>query len=780
MRTPTHETSVEDFWQTYVGPLGYQRVSSRDMRDILKRLRSEGHIKCGKWSSLKPQEGLMADSAYKTSLVKVVNAVLKAAATCPSGRFSTDKRTTLFESRSQYEELREVPGAGTHDPESFHVDALHHLRESTYVPGARSGNACCNRIQSRRHKRLINTADVVSSWQIKAKCGSTYLDPSYKTCAAAGQYLYADIRRKFHFAITIEGTQARLWCHSRSLSVVTEMFDIHTSKEELIQWILFVSFATEHQLGFDQTVARVADKTKRWQYQFDIPQSDNTVRTYQTIDTLYESCTASLGHGALRVYKVKRVTEKGKADTFSREDKQVYVLRDCWLLDDEGINLETEDQQALKRALQACTQSKEELDEVSRHFMQIEAEGVVEREELKLLGRKHRRTLFRHVCVDLYKIRDPAVFFFALDKAVFVLDWFRRIGWMHRDISPGNIMVRRLSETSTGPLCERYMAHLADLEWCREYSKISPQEFVAGTMRYMAFEALNDRHMFTQGSKKIKLADTYFVQNPLHDLESTLWMALEFAMCYVPRRLLSTKFCEDPSSTLVSLERRCNDLFPHSTPATWERTMFLLKAPSWKEVESLLRKIHGDDSPLTRLPSLLIDLTGVHEAVEKRIDYDGYQFDDDGAQKRMPKELFDEHAKIYDDVRAVFQTISRYYADVEGQDAFVPLGRVDLCTGKIFAEPDITPSEGSACEAMNVDEEEQDEDRDEQDNHQPRTTKRKAPDEEAALPRRPKRLRTRAPPDTPLQTHKRTKVHQAESGRQALRRSARLVARNNR
>ncbi|KAI5822662.1 hypothetical protein K523DRAFT_287805 [Schizophyllum commune Tattone D] len=780
MPAPTHAVSVEGFWQTYIEPLGYERVSPQDMNCLLKRLRSEGLIQGRNWNDLELQE-LMSDSAYKTSLVKVVNAVLNAAAaTCPSGRFSRVKRMSLFESRSQYEELLEVPGVRAYDPETFHVDALHHLCKSTYVPGARAGNACCNRIRSRRHKRLVNTADVVSSWLIKARRVSGYIDASYKSCAAAGQYLYADIRRKFHFAITVEGSQARLWCHSRSLSVVTNTFDIHASKEELIQWILFVSFATEHQLGFDQTVTRVVDKRKRWQYQFDIPHDNNTVRTYQTVDTLYESCTSSLGHGAVRVFKVRRVTEKGKADTFSKEDKQVYVLRDCWLLDDEGIDLETETQQALKRALEACTQSKEEVEDVSRYLMQIDAEGIVENEELKILGRKHRRTLFRHVCTDLYKVHDPAVFFFALDKAVFVLNWFRRIGWMHRDVSPGNIMVRRLSGSSAGPLCQRYTAHLADLEWCREYSKISPREFVAGTMRYMAFEALNGRHMFTQGSKKIKLADTYFVQNPLHDLESLLWMALEFAMCYVPRRLLSTKSCEDLSSTLVLLERRINGLFPRSTPATWERTIFLLKAPSWKEVESLLRKVHGDDSPLVRLPSLLIDLTNVYEAVEKRIDYDGYQFDDDGAQKRMPKELFDEHAKIYDDVRAVFQTILRYYADVEGQDAFVPLGQVDLCTGEIFAEPDAAPSEGSAFGAMDVDEEEKDEDRDEQENHQPRTTKRKAPDEEAVPPCRPKRLRTTAPPDAPPQTHKRAKVNRAESGRQALRRSARLVARNNR
>ena len=56
----------------------------------------------------------------------------------------------------------------------------------------------------------------------------------YKSCAAAGQYLCADIRRKFHFAITVEGSQARLWCHSRSLSVVTNTFDIHAVRGHLI------------------------------------------------------------------------------------------------------------------------------------------------------------------------------------------------------------------------------------------------------------------------------------------------------------------------------------------------------------------------------------------------------------------------------------------------------------------------------------------------------------------------------------------------------------------
>ena len=56
-----------------------------------------------------------------------------------------------------------------------------------------------------------------------------------------------------------------------------------------------------------------------------------------------------------------------------------------------------------------------------------------------------------------------------------VLSWLRRIGWLHRDISSGNLMLRRLLTTTTdAPLQERYQLKLHDLEYSLEYAE-APQ-----------------------------------------------------------------------------------------------------------------------------------------------------------------------------------------------------------------------------------------------------------------------------------------------------------------
>lgn len=64
----------------------------------------------------------------------------------------------------------------------------------------------------------------------------------------------------------------------------------------------------------------------------------------------------------------------------------------------------------------------------------------------------------------------------VLTRLNLVLSWLRRIGWLHRDISTGNLMLRRIvsDDSSGGPLCERYQLKLHDLEYALEYSWTSP------------------------------------------------------------------------------------------------------------------------------------------------------------------------------------------------------------------------------------------------------------------------------------------------------------------
>ena len=230
-------------------------------------------------------------------------------------------------------------------------------------------------------------------------------------------------------------------------------------------------------------MTRVVDKHGQWQYQFDVLTEDNMVRTYQTIKALSpDRCADSPFDRAMHVFEVQRVTTKGCGDSFSTVDTNTYALQDYWRSDVEGRNSETRSQRKLYGALKAHTSSADELREVWAHFMEFLADGVVRWEDMRAcasapdipanqynyeegglpseseeddaacqsaqeevsgasaeiascesceegsesnqadndsVARLRHRTLHAHVCVDLYQVNEPAVFFFALDKAVF-------------------------------------------------------------------------------------------------------------------------------------------------------------------------------------------------------------------------------------------------------------------------------------------------------------------------------------------------------------------------
>ncbi|KAL1673560.1 hypothetical protein EV122DRAFT_222479, partial [Schizophyllum commune] len=647
-----------------------------------------------------------------------------------------------------------------------------------------------------------------------------------------GHYLYADIRRRFHFSLTIEGTIARLWCHNRSHSGATKPFDIHKNKRDLIQWFLFVSFANEAQLGFDPTTVRVLDANNQWQYQFDVHHPDVGVCTYQTVSILHENCAAKLYSRAMRVFKVKLVVEKGKADSWSSDDTQEYALRDYWLYDDEQTHLEFEIQAKLYQALKDATRTRKQFNEVWQHFLPIVADGVVQWEDVRdsvpappkdatpykyedelnpgkrpsrdaqvvgsglrsgagyigvttpaaspptlrqLLGRKHCRTLYGHVCVDLYKIDDPALFFHALDRTVFVLSWLRRIGWMHRDISPGNVMLRCVPKSDGKPLCERYLVQLADLEYAKEYAKMSQHDPRTGTGDYMAIEAQVRQHIFKEQCIVRLLAARYFAHNFIHDLESTAWMALEFAMRHVPRRELESRDWLGLNPVLTEMWTLGNQIFPNSTDPTQERRDMLMSVMFRDRVSGLLRQVYGDESPLLRLVDLFTKLWMVYKDLEFAVSAEAAEA---AGLKRMPASLFDEHASIYDEFRKVFQAISNAHLDLEGQDAFIPLWRIDFDTG------DIRPRTSPAPFQPQVNKETKGKRKEREDAPNPPPCSKRSRTVAAPAPPRTKRSRATAAvappvspplPAAPRRSRKRTKSNDSQ---QPLRRSSRLAERS--
>ncbi|TRM65723.1 hypothetical protein BD626DRAFT_397737 [Schizophyllum amplum] len=753
----TRECTVDDFYATYITPKGWKRVNNTSMRGIISKLTEGGHInEDGQWRDLLTDEKFHGENAHFGRLAKVVEAVVEAASSQMPRRFAKNKRTCLFNSRPDNETLSEVEGS------SFHVDAFNHFAKSTYTSDSSSGSAQYTTLGSGSGNTCnINTADVTFSYEFKLqKDDKKVLDDDMKTIGAAGHYLFADLRRASHFALTSEGKWARLWNHSRSHSAVTLFFDIHKNKEELIQGILFSSFADEFQLGFDPTVVRVLDSKKYWQYQFDVCHNDGTTHTYQTTEILHENCAAALYTRAMRVFKVRRVSERG--DGLSLLDCDDNVLRDYWLWDDDDTLLEREIQNSLRAKFKEAAASDEEFEEIWKHFLHIEADGVVawngyrdavpappaastpykfadplnpkgsksskarvegstprqeagyigparpaqlESAPLQLHGRKHCRTLYTEVCVDLYKVDDPALFFFALEESVFTISWLRRVDSMHRDMSPGNTMLWQLAAAdesnspSKKPLCERYVTKMADLEYLKDYDKISMHDPITGTGDYMAIEVSHRMHLFYDSGLSGLLARRYFSYNFLHDLESILWMALDFVMHRMPRDRLLDKAtwatCREHAVCMVS---HANRLFVNTTEPVSARELLIKDVEASEELKETLASVYGLESPLVALADLLPTLRRTYKTVEdSTIVPHGSTRNAPQVTERMAASLFHANAKIYDDARKVFRDIITHYTPSEGLQPLVLLSQVDLQTGELLISE---PAEGSKDQPM--------------------------------------------------------------------------------
>ncbi|KAI4519755.1 hypothetical protein K525DRAFT_205332 [Schizophyllum commune Loenen D] len=466
---------------------------------------------------------------------------------------------------------------------------------------------------------------------------------------------------------------------------------------------------------------------------------------------------------AMHVFEVQRVTTKGCGDSFSTVDTNTYALQDYWRSDVEGRNSETRSQRKLYGALKAHTSSADELREVWAHFMEFLADGVVRWEDMRAcapapdipakpydyeegglssseseegdtacqseqeeasgasaeisscesceegsessqadnnsVARLRHRTLHAHVCVDLYQVNEPAVFFFALDKAVFVLSWLRRIGWLHRDISSGNLMLRRLLTTSTdAPLHERYQLKLHDLEYSLEYAEAPQPDDGVGTNDFAAVEMATQKYMFAHTAEPSALPKTCaserpsgslvfniaFHRNFFHDLESTAWIAMEFALSFIPRRRIQSDDWPCLWRSLIGsmLDFR-GALFPKSRTEIEYRVEMLTEPATREEVARVLRNVYGADSPVSKIPDLFAKLREAYDGVENKFRDSDVPIGDGDApsERRLPASLFENYAEIYDVFRATFQELSNYYALEEGKK---PLVELDHFAGKML------------------------------------------------------------------------------------------------
>ncbi|KAI0341452.1 hypothetical protein BDW22DRAFT_1359015 [Trametopsis cervina] len=395
-------------------------------------------------------------------------------------------------------------------------------------------------------------------------------DNNVKIIWSLNRCMRETVQRRFVFGYTIEDASMRLWFCSRADLFVSEQFNFITDHDKLIHFFLSVMFASRSQLGYDPTInpsvalgnekKKMYDITVRW---ID-PHQQVCKTTYRTLDPLANvSAEAAQGRGT-RVWKGREIDKNGNVTG------NIVVVKDCWIDDDrtrEGDTLA-----AIGQAAQASDNPlhKQRFD---RHFLHVVCHGDVyiddEKDNTFALMRKsaplpsslppyelkrlegavgvakkalvehgsktHYRIVFLECGETIDKLTSAKKICNALHEANTGLSTLHELGWIHRDISAGNVLVMNNGA-----------AKIADLEYSKRHDDDAPVHHGrTGTYCFVAEEIQHQCHLFVpipdddgddDGNVLVRHRAP-FKSNALHDLESLWWLSLYLTLS---RRVVST------------------------------------------------------------------------------------------------------------------------------------------------------------------------------------------------------------------------------------------------
>ncbi|GJE95060.1 hypothetical protein PsYK624_112390 [Phanerochaete sordida] len=418
-----------------------------------------------------------------------------------------------------------------------------------------------------------------------------------------------DASRRFVLGFTIENRSMRWWYCSRSEVFVTKEIDFFAEQELVCDFFLRVMLGERSQLGWDSTM-RPAPSTKAQETtQYDITvhdvSSDKLIeRTFRTKRLIWNYGADALRGRGTRVWAAVEVINK-------KETMDMVVVKEAWR-DESRL---PEGKLAADIRKQILTRGPKDVKVLDALFMETVAygdvliDGAVDStaafkpcranaplpEKLSVIhvsvGNKHKRrivgaarlghqvidkkakrrssvvkyptkihhrTVFKDVGEPLLQVESLKDVFTSLSQVITGLKLLHRYGWVHRDISYGNVL--RVKEYTK----------ITDIEYAKEVSETSTHRGVrTGTPYFMAIEVATGSYMFmpekqaevtsavddedlvadldnnTKAAKSAAPLEQppipppisekhsegvkpviYFRHNPLHDLESVAWLSL--------------------------------------------------------------------------------------------------------------------------------------------------------------------------------------------------------------------------------------------------------------
>lgn len=186
--------------------------------------------------------------------------------------------------------------------------------------------------------------------------------------------MFADPRRRFRFAVTIEDTDMRLWYLSRAICFVSKAFNFITvrimllhprrstvdvqnlqDQQPFVHFLISTSFATQAQMGYDPTTKRVLVHEKIvYEYAVYDSEKKRDIIYRTTGNALFNHQEYCLMGCAIRVWEVEELDSKGEPTG------TINVLKDYWLT--QGSRTEKQIQDEIFAAASATRQKRKELD----------------------------------------------------------------------------------------------------------------------------------------------------------------------------------------------------------------------------------------------------------------------------------------------------------------------------------------------------------------------------------------------------------------------------------
>ncbi|KAF9806331.1 hypothetical protein IEO21_08711 [Rhodonia placenta] len=397
-----------------------------------------------------------------------------------------------------------------------------------------------------------------------------------------------DARRRFTYGLTIENKTMRMWFCSRTELLVSEPINFILQHHKVVHFFVAMMYAAEHEAGWDPTIQYVWKNDKKNgelvldddddpRLDIDVQDGNGKVVRYRTIRWLSDDGANGLRGRGTRVWEVCILSDDGE------EGVDRFALKDQWIDADrqrEGMiiyqlrNAKTSD--AAKRVIEQSLLTVEHHGDVyvegmldhTRNLMtrrgeprsrirfklqELPENGVKETTAAKATKRTqagvghyqspeelttpsvekvetyhpkvHYRIVFKEVCKPIHEYTSLKDVFDILVNAVVVLLILHELGWVHRDISIGNL----LGFIINGVL----YCKLSDLEYAKPMDDRLGHEIRTGTRSFMSVEVNDMEYCFLPSESQEANADGAkpfpSVANPTQDQMKSIELAIDRA-----------------------------------------------------------------------------------------------------------------------------------------------------------------------------------------------------------------------------------------------------------